>query len=241
MGVSEWKGEAVGNSQASPISAQSGRVWQTYYPESPDRGWRGRLMRTRVALAVSIAMVLVGMLTGRASAAVPALSLFPSVGPPTSSVAVNGIGFGSNETVALTFDSQQVGTAQTNPSGAFSTRITVPKTAPPGMHTVRATGQTSHLSAQASFTVRTDWTRFRFDQNHTGVQPFENVLNISNVAMLQLDWQAQLGKLVDYSSPAVANGVVYIGSSDGRLWAFPANGCGQDICTAPLWTSTNLA
>jgi outer membrane protein assembly factor BamB len=198
-------------------------------------------MRTRIALAGSIAMLLVGLLTGRAAAAPPALSLFPSVGPPSSSVAVNGTGFGSNETVALTFDSQQIGAAQTNASGAFSTRITVPKTAPPGAHAVRATGQTSHLSAQASFTVRTDWTRFRFDQNHTGVQPFENVLNISNVPMLQLHWQAQLGKLVDYSSPAVVNGVVYVGSSDGRLWAFPANGCGQDICTAPLWMSTNLA
>jgi outer membrane protein assembly factor BamB len=112
---------------------------------------------------------------------------------------------------------------------------------PKGAHIVRATGQASHLSAKASFIVRTDWTRFRFDQNHTGVQPFENVLNTSNVPRLQLAWQAQLGELVEYSSPAVVKGVVYIGSSDGRLWAYPANGCGRYICTAPLWTSTNLA
>ena len=198
-------------------------------------------MRTRVVLGASIAILLVGSLVGRAAAAAPSVSLFPSVGPPTSSVTVIGAGFGAGEAVVVTFDSQQVGTGQTNSSGAFSTKFTVPKAALPGAHTVRATGQTSQLSAQASFTVRTNWTQFRFDQNHTGVQPFENVLNTSNVPRLQLDWQAQLGKLVDYSSPAVVNGVAYIGSSDGRLWAFNANGCGQDICTLPLWSSTHLA
>jgi outer membrane protein assembly factor BamB len=198
-------------------------------------------MRTRVALAASISLLLVGALAARAAAASPVVLLFPSFGPPTTSVLTNGTGFGPSETVVVTFDAQQVGTAQTNSSGAFSTRITVPKTARPGAHMVRAIGQTSHLSGQASFTVRTDWTRFRFDQNHTGVQPFENILNTANVPMLQLDWQAQLGKIVNYSSPAVVNGVVYIGSSDGRLWAYPANGCGQDICTVPLWRSTHLA
>ncbi len=39
------------------------------------------------------------------------------------------------------------------------------------------------------------------------------------------------------SSPAVANGIVYIGSSaDDKLYAFKADGCGQASCT-PLWTA----
>ena len=194
-------------------------------------------MRARLALAV----VLLGSLAGPAGAAPPALTLSPAVGPPTTPVTVSGTGFGSSETVALAFDLQQIGTATTDSSGAFSGAITVPSTALPGAHTVSATGQTSNVSAQAPFTVRTDWTQFRFDQNRRGAQPFENVLNPSNVPLLQLDWQAQLGKLVDYSSPAVVNGVAYIGSSDGRLWAFPADGCGQQICTTPLWTSTDVA
>jgi outer membrane protein assembly factor BamB len=37
------------------------------------------------------------------------------------------------------------------------------------------------------------------------------------------------------SSPAVANGVVYVGSDDGRLYAFGAGGCGAATC-APLWS-----
>lgn len=37
------------------------------------------------------------------------------------------------------------------------------------------------------------------------------------------------------SSPAVANGVVYVGSSDGSLYAFAAAGCGKSVCS-PLST-----
>ena len=178
-------------------------------------------MRAGLALA---ALVLLGSFAGRAAAAPPAISLTPAVGPPTTAVTVTGTGFGSSETVALAFDLQQLGTATTDSAGAFSGTITVPGAALPGAHAVSASGQTSHVAAQAPFTVRTDWTQFRFDQNRRGVQPFENVLKPSNVPMLQLAWQAQLGKLVDYSSPAVVNGVAYIGSSDGRLWAYPAVG-----------------
>lgn len=86
-----------------------------------------------------------------------------------------------------------------------------------------------------------DWPQFRFDNNHTGFNPFETVLNKTNVPNLSLAWQAQLGKLVDFSSPAVVGGTVYIGSSDGVLWAYPASGCGQSLCTTPLWKSTSLA
>lgn len=196
-------------------------------------------MRTRAAQAVGIAM-LMASLAGPATGASPSLSLSRSVGPPTSSVIAHGSGFRSAETVSLHFGSMQVGSAATDAAGAFSDTITVPKAAKPGDHTIRATGGNSHVTATATFTVRTDWTRFRYGQGHIGVQPFENVLALSNVPQLQLAWQAQLGRVVDYASPAVVNGVVYIGSSDGRLWAWPADGCGQDFCTTPLWTSTNV-
>src|SRR5437868_1210743 len=85
-----------------------------------------------------------------------------------------------------------------------------------------------------------NWPQFRFDNNHTGFNPLENTLTRQNVPMLQVSWQAQLGKLVDYSSPAVVNGVVYIGSTDGRLWAYPADGCGQALCSNSLWSSVGL-
>jgi len=37
------------------------------------------------------------------------------------------------------------------------------------------------------------------------------------------------------SSPAVAAGLVYLGSDDDLLYAFPADGCGQATCS-PVWT-----
>lgn len=85
-----------------------------------------------------------------------------------------------------------------------------------------------------------NWPQFRFDDNRTGFNPHEKTLTKRNVPRLGLAWQAQLGSIVVSSSPAVVNDVVYIASTDGRLWAYPATGCGQSLCTKPLWTSTSL-
>ena len=49
-------------------------------------------------------------------------------------------------------------------------------------------------------------------------------------------WTATTGGAID-SSPAVANGVVYVGSGDHELYAFNASGCGTTTCP-PSWTAT---
>jgi outer membrane protein assembly factor BamB len=82
-----------------------------------------------------------------------------------------------------------------------------------------------------------DWTHFRFDEGHTGFNPFEQALSPQDVPTLELAWEAQLGKLVNYSSPAVAGDLVYIASSDGRLWAWKRDGCGRSLCLKPVWRS----
>src|SRR5438132_1069831 len=118
----------------------------------------------------------------------------------------------------------------------------------------------SHWSPQ----VAVDWPQFRFDDRHSGVNPLETTISKKNAQFLSLSWQAQLGDLVDFSSPVVVNGVVYIrtidgplwtgatggaieptatvgggvvyvGSDDGTLYAFDAAGCGAAKCRA-LWT-----
>src|SRR5439155_5076618 len=53
-------------------------------------------------------------------------------------------------------------------------------------------------------------------------------------ALCQPLWTGTTGSTIE-SSPTVANGVVFIGSDDGKLYAFPAAGCGQSSCQ-PLWT-----
>ena len=62
------------------------------------------------------------------------------------------------------------------------------------------------------------------------------VINQNNAKFLTLAWVGILGDLVDFSSPAVVNGVVYVGSFDGKLYAFNANGCAPQTSCQPMWT-----
>jgi hypothetical protein len=204
------------------------------------------MVRRRLLPLLALAVLVAGVLAGQTIAAGPTIVLTPTSGPAGTSVSVKGTGFGAREPVAITFDARQVGSALTDALGRFAATIKVPTNATVGPHRVAATGSRSRRTAQATFTVTgggggVDWPQFRFDQAHTGFQPLETKLSASNVPLLQLKWQAQLGKLVDYSSPAVVGGVAYIGSTDGRLWAYPAAGCGQPICVTPRWRSTPLA
>ena len=81
-----------------------------------------------------------------------------------------------------------------------------------------------------------DWTQFLRD-NMQRWNPYETVLNVNNVGNLQLKWKFDLGSMAgQFSSPAVANGVVYVGSSDNdsvyavnastgaKLWSFTTGG-----------------
>ena len=183
--------------------------------------------RSRLGLLLLLLLVfasglgLYTSLRGVAQAAGPHIWLSQKVGPPTTSVQVHGAGFGHSETVLVDVDTTQVGATTTDATGKFAARITVPKTALPGTHTVRATGQSSGLTALALFLVQTDWAQFHFGPHLTGYNPYENVLTPSNVSALTLDWSHTTAGL-SYSSPAVAGGVVHIGSTDYKLYALDA-------------------
>jgi glucose dehydrogenase len=56
--------------------------------------------------------------------------------------------------------------------------------------------------------------------------PCEKVLGINNVGNLALKWSYKTGGFVQ-SAPAVANGVLYIGSDDNNVYAFNANTGGK--------------
>jgi hypothetical protein len=135
-----------------------------------------------------------------------------------------------------------VATAATSSAGTFSATFTVPKPALPGNHPVTATGQTSGRSATHNFLVRTDWSQFHFDAAHSGFNPYENVIGPSNVSGLKTAWTAAPGIGSVGTSPAVAGGVVYVGSaSTFKLYAFSAagtTGCsGTPKTCQPLWTA----
>jgi serine/threonine protein kinase/outer membrane protein assembly factor BamB len=60
---------------------------------------------------------------------------------------------------------------------------------------------------------------FGFNLQHTRFNPGQNFLTPNDVSGLTQEWKAATGSGID-SSPAIANGVVYVGSDDGRLHAF---------------------
>jgi outer membrane protein assembly factor BamB len=164
----------------------------------------------------------------------PSIDLTPTVGPPTSTVTVDGAGFTAGEADDLYFDSSDEALASAGASGTFSgATLTVPASAVPGTHWVTAVGRHAGLSAQAPFTVRTDWPQFHYSASRQGLNPFENVLSTDTVPGIGLDWTYTTGDDVS-SSPAVANGLVYVGVDNGLyavnastgelLWSYPTGG-----------------
>ena len=73
---------------------------------------------------------------------------------------------------------------------------------------------------------------FGFDAAHTHWNPYEKVITPASVSRLALLWTYPTGNIIG-SSPVVANGMIYVGSADHRLYAFSAS-CKQNC--RPLWS-----
>jgi outer membrane protein assembly factor BamB len=158
-------------------------------------------------------------------------TLSPAIGPPTTNVQVSGAGFPASTAVDIYFDTTDEVLAVTSATGTFAGIVVkVPASAVPGAHWITAVARgTSGKAAQAAFTVQTNWSQSRYSAPQRGVNPFENVLSPSTLGTLDLDWvfTASAGILM---TPVVANGIIYIGSSDGNLYA--VNG----FTGAQVWT-----
>src|SRR5664279_3943115 len=68
---------------------------------------------------------------------------------------------------------------------------------------------TAAQSGQVAPAAKANWPQFKNTPNRTGVNPAETTIGKNNATSLQLSWQGLMGDLVDDSSPAVVNGVVY--------------------------------
>ena len=91
--------------------------------------------------------------------------------------------------------------------------------------------------------VSVSWPQFHFDPPHTGFNSVESAISPSTVARLATNWTGSVNGAIA-SSPAIVNGVVYVGSSDHKLYAFDAaglNGCvGTPKTCSPLWTAATV-
>src|SRR5438067_1350726 len=73
---------------------------------------------------------------------------------------------------------------------------------------------------QPACTGCNNWSEFHRPNMHRW-NPYEDILNINNVGSLSLKWIYTTGSWV-YSSPAVVDGMVYVGSGDSNLYALNA-------------------
>ncbi len=145
------------------------------------------------------------------------VTLSTAVGPPTTTVSLTGVGFGSNELVDLYFGLTDVALVSTNASGAFTYNgFVVPASAQPGASWISAEGRHSGAGAQASFLVRTDWTQFGYKASGGRYNAYENTLDLNSVGGLGLAWSYTSGSPVE-SAVAVADGVAYIWATAASL------------------------
>jgi len=162
----------------------------------------------------------------------PSVKLGTRSGPPTTTVLVSGSGFAADALIDIYFDTTDEVLALANGSGAFSKiALVVPASAQPGDHWVSAVQRSSDTGAQVAFDVQTNWSEVGFSSKGKRSNPYENVLSPVSVGAIDLHWAYTTGSYV-YSSPAVANGVVYVGSYDDNVYALNAT------TGAKLWSYT---
>jgi len=86
-----------------------------------------------------------------------------------------------------------------------------------------------------------DWAMYGYGPSHTRVNSTETAINPTNARTLAARWRGPTGGPVQ-TSPAVAGGIVYVGSDDGKLDAYDATGTtgctGTPKTCQPLWTAT---
>ena len=168
-----------------------------------------------------------------ATAATPHIYDTPQAGSPGSQTRTVGNGWDANATLDIYFDSTDVGLVDTDNNGSFGMAlraptirqngltIQIPKDALSGTHWITAVERITELQAQVPFTVRADWPQFHFGPDHTGFNPYENALNPETVGNLTMRWKRVTGGPI-WTSPVVANGVVYFGSQDNNVYALDA-------------------
>ncbi len=177
------------------------------------------------------AMAFVLMWAVMAAHAASVVKVTPASGHPTAVITVSGTGFGDLEAIDVYVDTTDTLLLVSSATGTFSGSVTIPATASPGKHYITAIGRHSGDAAQKAFTVSTNWSEFHFGTGRKGLNPYENVIDASNVSDLDIAWRATTGTAI-FSSPAVANGVVYVGSYDDNLYAYNAT------TGALLWSAT---
>ena len=151
----------------------------------------------------------------------PVLTLNPRAVLPTSPTLASGRGFAANETIKFLFDSTFLVNEGADSQGSFfGVGLAIPSPQLPA-RILYGHGADQRGAGLADFLVHAAWPVHQ-SPYHAGYNSTENVLKASNVAMLRVRWKAYLGSITQ-SSPVVANGRLYVGSLNHKLYAFNAS------------------
>jgi outer membrane protein assembly factor BamB len=107
----------------------------------------------------------------------------------------------------------------------------------PGSYTVTGTDGSAIGTATLVATAASgDWPQFHNGPAHAGYNAAETTLSPSNVADLGVAWTGAGTGGAIYSSPTVSHGAVYVGSGDGKLYAYATGCASHGGACRPLWT-----
>jgi hypothetical protein len=119
-----------------------------------------KLIRILAIVAISVIGVLWATPAFAYGPNAPVVGLSTSIIPPGGSLTVSGSSYQPGEGITIVLHSfpATVGTTTADPSGNFSTTVTIPSDTPLGNHTITATGNTSGTTASAGILVATSST-----------------------------------------------------------------------------------
>jgi len=181
-------------------------------------------MKTLRPISIALIAPIASLLVSPAQAVAPIVKLGSTTDHPSATIDVSGGHFGANEAVDIYFDATDTLLVTTNAKGAFvKHKLKVPVFATPGQHWITAIGRKTGDAAQKAFNVSTPWTEFGFTAAGHRTNPYENVISASTANQLDVSWVANMPGSNFYSSPAVLNGLVFVGGgSDDMLHAYDA-------------------
>jgi outer membrane protein assembly factor BamB len=133
---------------------------------------------------------------------------------------LSGSALSPNQSVPIHLGKVVVGEARTNANGDFNSSVAIPANTPSGKTSLYVIDTLGRFTAIVY--INGDWPSFRHDPAHTGLDTYEPALSPSTVSGLTHGWNYTTGAAVG-SSPAVFDGVVYIGSLDGNMYALNAS------------------
>ena len=189
--------------------------------------------------AVGVTSKLVATATFRV---VPRIDIGSSFGSAGTVLNLTGWGLGAKEPLSITWDSTGtvMATATTDGKGYSHGRtFTVPNSVTSGSYGITMTGLVSGLQAHATFEVGpppqsqspgpNDWSTFGFDAQQTRAYPASTTG--FGTSALAPKWHSALAPVSELdSSVTVSNGVAYVGTVHGTLYAI-------NVATgAVLWT-----